>query len=387
MKRFLPLLLRAAVVLAVSALVVEGAFRYVVFGEGRIARAAARTFPDLRRPQSYAEEESTQYWLLEYQFRGRGRGREARFEPDLGWVNARTDPATLAHADEEALRGRRPALLFGDSFAACYGDRTKVCFQDLLEQSPLAADWGMLNYGTGGYGFGQIAWECRKVVGRFADRDPFVLVGVLVDNDLDRTLMPFRGWPKPQFRRGPGGGAELVPRELPETRDAFLDRYGIGVASYAWSFLKHGTSLWPRAALQSEVAAWREDVCAVNGDLLRGLVADLRARDMEFAFVLFHGRSFLGPEPSRLQVYEDFLVGELEALGAPYVLSWVPVRADAERTGRGEGDYWYLEGGGKGHLTPLGNELVATVLEGALRGEFHGGTTPPAPDGADEPGH
>jgi len=374
MKRLAARSLRLLIVLAVSALALEGLFRAVLFGRGGVVQAAGRRFPTLREPGSYADDLSPEYWLLQYRLNDeKTDGKEARFDSGLGWVNALTEPETMRHAGEETLGERRPVLLFGDSFAACYGGKGKTCFQDLLEASDLGQRFALWNYGVGGYGFGQIALSCRRAVARARERDPVVLVGLLVDSDLDRTLLAFRGWPMPQFRLDGRGRAAEVPRELTRTRDAFLARYGIPIASYALRFLKYGTSLWPKDALRAERAAWQREVLEVNGALLRELVADLRAHGIEPAFVLFHGRSFLRPG-SRYQPVEDFLVSELEALAVPYVLSWVPLRADAERTGRQEEAYWIARGKGAGHLTELGNELVFGVLRGALLGEFHGGT-------------
>ena len=377
MKRLPARSLRLLLVLAVSGLALEGLFRAVLFGRAGVVQAAGRRFPTLREPGSYAHDLSPEYWLLQYRLNDhKTDGKEARFDAGLGWVNALTEPETLRHAGEDTLGDRRPVLLFGDSFAACYGGKGKTCFQDLLEASDLGARFALWNYGVGGYGFGQIALSCRRAVARSRARDPLVLVGLLVDSDLDRTLLSFRGWPMPQFRRDERGEPAAVARELTPTRDAFLERYGIPITSYALRFLKYGTRLWPRDDLRAEREAWQREVLEVNGALLRELVADLRAQGVEHAFVLFHGRSFLRPG-SRYQPIEDFLVGELEALGVPYVLSWVPLREDAERTGRKEDAYWIARGPGAGHLTELGNELVFGVLRGALLGQFHGGTPVP----------
>lgn len=367
-------LLGVLLVLVVSGLGAELLVRQALLGDGPAALALARRHPPLRYPTSYADQLTSEFWLLRYRLRNEAhRGKEARHHPDLGWIDGKTDPVTFENRGEPGMGDRRPVILVGDSFAACFGDSSKLCFEDMLARSDLEPTHRMLNYGTGGYGFGQIAMATRAALARHLERRPIVIVSLLPESDLDRTLLGFRSWPKPRFELDSEGRAVRTPRVLPETRDEYLSMYGTGIRSYAWAYLKHGSSIWPESWLAAERRRRFEECRAVNAAVLRELVADLREAEVEFWFLLFHGRSFL-TEGSPEQPYEDLIVRELEDLAVPYVQSWRPLREDAARTGRGPDDYWIRRGPGKNHLTSIGNEVVFQCILDGLAGRFHGGT-------------
>lgn len=373
MKRVRRVLIRLVISLAVVGVALEASFRWVLFGGGDWPGVVAARWPELREPESYAHKLSPEHWTLLYRLRDKSfAGREARHDPELGWVGNRVDASTFRHKDEPRLEGLRPVILVGDSFAACYGSADGGCFEVLLAKSALGGEYGLLNYGAGGYGFGQIAGSCRRAVARLRDRSPLVIVSALVESDLDRSLLGFRGWPKPQFTLAADGSPTTLGRALPPTREEYLEQYGVGIRSYAWRFLKYGTSVWPRAWREAEDARRFEQCCAVNEAILEELVADLREADVEFFFLLFHGRTWLAP-PSPFQPMEDFFTGALEALDVPYVLSYRPLREDAARSGRGADEYWIARGPGQGHLTPLGNEVVFRCFLDGLAGKFDGG--------------
>ena len=100
-------------------------------------------------------------------------------------------------------------LLFGDSFCEC-ATPPEECWQGLLERSPLGPRFALVNYGTGGYGLDQVLLLARRVLDRWRGRDPLVVVGILVDDDLDRDALALRNFPKPRFRLADG-----VPQQGP----------------------------------------------------------------------------------------------------------------------------------------------------------------------------
>ena len=89
---------------------------------------------------------------------------------------------------------------------------------------------------------------------------------------------------------------------------------------------------------------------------------------MEFFFLVFHGRSFLGRP--RYADRERFLIGELERLRAPYTLSRLFLAEDARATGRGVKDYFLTSGPGRNHLTPAGNVVVFQAIAEGIEGRF-----------------
>ncbi len=112
----------------------------------------------------------------------------------LGWVG-NFNPHTFRHYEEFRIRQKRPVLMFGDSFVSCEGD--VVCFEDLLKQDVKASgQYGILNYGVGGYGIDQILLLMQEVLPLYPDA--IVVVG-LMTMDIDRAHLSVREAPKPRF--------------------------------------------------------------------------------------------------------------------------------------------------------------------------------------------
>lgn len=360
--------LRLLAVFAVSALLLEVFFRWALFGEDRLALALGRRLPVLREPQSYAHTRSAAYWKLAHLTTDEQyRGSEARYDPVLGWHSRLFEPGSYAHADEAAVGARRPVLLFGDSFAKCVTGQ-ELCWEGLLERSELAGEFALLNYGVDGFGLDQISLACRLVLPRFLDREPVVVVCVLLDDDIDRSILDFRGRPKPRCGLTEERSVEWSSEPVPPSRADYLRQHGVGIRSYAWGFLTHATPLLPwarRAALREHDA----DVRRLGRALLEELVATLEAAEVAYFFVGFHGPTF-GQESSRVRRREIFFTQTLDRVGAPYVLSRVPLERHAAQSGVSWDAYFYTEGGKRNHYTPLGNEVVFQAIRDGLRGEF-----------------
>ena len=99
---------------------------------------------------------------------------------------------------EAALDGRRPVLLFGDSYTRCMTDEAN-CFEGWMERSSMGATHRVFNYGVRGYGIDQIALLAGFALEHWRGRKPIVAIGIFVDDDIDRAWLDHRGWPKPRF--------------------------------------------------------------------------------------------------------------------------------------------------------------------------------------------
>ena len=256
-------------------------------------------------------------------------------------------------------------LLFGDSYAWC-ATPAADCWQGLLERSELSDRLCLLNYGAGGYGLDQTVLLLDLALPRFIDRDPIVVVSLLVDDDLDRSLLDVRGWPKPRFELA-DGTLVRVERELPATREDFLAEDGVRIGSYAWRWFVHGTRLLPWRLRRWPIGDLDGRMVDLNRALLADVVDRLEVSGVPFAFLLFHGWSIFDPTPSHgLRLREDLVTGELDRLGTPWISSRRAILEDAALTGRGRGDYFLLEGRMPNHYTPLGNAVVFAPLRDAL---------------------
>ena len=354
-------LARVLVALVVGLLTVEACVRALVWYEVPYTR---RLRERLRNPANFAPSVTDEYWKLRFLFADRDRHRPPQaYHPELGWISGRIDRDTFEHRDAARLRGRRPILLYGDSFTACETSAAD-CWEGLLERTELGERFAILNYGTGGYGLDQMLMLMRRSLDRYAALDPLVLVGILVDDDLDRTLLSFRGWPKPRYTLEDG---ELVAHtELRRDPAEFLAENPPRIASYAWRWLVNGTTLVPR----SQRLRWSGTLAAfgeargLSRSILEAMKQETSSRSLDLAVIVFHGKGWLDSRPPR-SWREPFLVAELDRLAIPWALSRTPL----EQASGEVRDYFFLGGRHGGHLTPLGNEVVFEALADLIRSQ------------------
>lgn len=352
--------------LALAALLVEGALRFLLFSDFAHAHGLGW---QLRNPSLYAPREAgRENWKLRVPLGLEDGRRSPDFDARFGWLTSTIDPTTLAHVDEARVGARRPVLLFGDSYAGCVAE-AGTCWQDLLEASPLAARYCLLNYGVGGYGLDQVRLLMEPVLARFAQRDPLVVVGILVDDDLDRPYLALRSFPKPWFTLA---GSELVLHGLEhEDANAYLRDHPVGIRSYLWRWFLFGSRLVPRrAALRwSDEADHVEAKRALDRRLLEEIERLLAARGMDSFVVLFHARRALeAPGPYSWQ--EPFLYAAFEELGIPFVSSKRALRAHLARTGLAAEELYLRSGPGINHYTGATIGVVFETLRDGIEGRF-----------------
>lgn len=335
--------------------------RWLLFGEGTVASALGER---LRDPNRFADALSEdEFWKLQRILQPVAeRDQFARAHAELGWVPARVDRESLAHRAERSLRGRRPVLLYGDSFSKCVVPADE-CWESLLEESPLGEDLRMLNFGACAYGLDQIVLLLERSIDRYVEEDPIVVIGILVDEDLDRCALSFRGHPKPRVTVRAGGLGWEFPGAM--SADAWMAENPLQISSYLGRLcMRSGFSpqSWGEGAKASMIAQKQR-----SADwLLRRAQELLEARGLDHFVVLFHGE-LLAQRRAGSDWREAFLERSLGELGVPFVSSREHLVADHLATGRVNRDYFIGEGAFGGHLTAVGNEAVfPAFLDGLL---------------------
>ncbi|MFT5051077.1 MAG: hypothetical protein ACI8QZ_002485 [Chlamydiales bacterium] len=359
-------LLRRALLLGLVALLLfELAIRWLLFAApSAMAAVGAR----LQHAELFAAPWEDDYWKLRYLFRDAARAHRPPSHPLLGWHTAEVDPDDLEHRAHGALAGRRPILLYGDSFAACVTPAAE-CWQGLIEASPYGMSFALLNYGTGGYGLDQTYLMARESLPRYLPERPLVVIGILIDDDLDRTGLRMRGWPKPYLVPAADGGLQLDEPVAPD-EEHFLGEHPLSIRSFAWRYLLCGSGLLP-AWLENRFTGRREALERTrycSRLILEALAQELRASGSEHFVILFHGPPASGSPLGRRQHAgwrESFLVRELERLGLPYVLSSVELAASGE-----PGLFVEDASARRGHYTAAGNRAVFGTLVRGIEGQF-----------------
>ncbi len=357
--------------LATGALALVGtevALRLLLFGDSPVLARAGR---GLRRAGRWADpRRDPLFWKLNYYWAHPDRRRARANFPDplLGWRSRDIEPETYVHRGLAALGARRPLLLYGDSFAQGVGDREDR-YEALFEGLPEAREFALLNYGVGGYGFDQIWLLLRESIDAYADRDPVVVIGLLMDDDLDRTMFDFRGWPKPRVHLE---GDRLVV-EPPPTLDAdeYMRRFPPTVRSWLWRFLLHSPAFLDeerRARLRGEAEALARKK-AVNRAILADAWEQVRRRGLPGFVLLF--TSFGATRAKGPHGWEEpFLLETLRELEIPYVITRPDLLRYADEHGLALEDLFLKRGPWKGHYSRAGNEATLRTIQRGLRHEF-----------------
>lgn len=338
--------------------------RWLLFGDGPLSVALGSS---LRDPNRFADALSDDdFWKLQRSFqREHERDQFKRADSVHGWLPARADKQDLSHRSERNLRGRRPVLLYGDSFSECVIP-AEDCWESLLEQSPLSAELCMLNYGACAYGLDQIVLLLERSVDHYLDLDPVVVIGIYIDEDLDRCALSFRGHPKPHVVENEDGFAWEFPGDV--TSSEWLEEHPIEIDSYLARLVASSGALSMGASVESKSALIARKQRAATW-LLQRLQLLLEERGLEHFVVLFHGERLASARKVR-DWREIFLVRTLDELGIPYVSSREALFADHVATGRDAGDYFLREGSLRGHYTASGNEAVFPAMLDGLRGKY-----------------
>jgi hypothetical protein len=369
LRRALRRLALACASVALGLLLLEGSLRFLLFSDSALAQ---RIGAPLRMASHYASLYSGRdFWKLEARFKRAlpPDPRRPAYDERFGWLKPEIDPVTLRHADEARLGARRPVLLYGDSFAACMTPADE-CWQALMERSDLGAGHALLNYGVVGYGLDQMYLLLRATLDLYAERDPVVVIGILVDDDLDRCYLALRDLPKPWFTLDDGGELVLHP-PLARTPLAHVALDPPGVTSYVWRALVTQSGLvkpWDVPAWTGEgdhVAVKQALATALFGALER----ELEARGIERFYLLFHSRrSATAPRPYLWQ--EPFLYAELERRALPFVSSKRALIEHVRRTKTSLTDLFIQDETGPNHYDAEGNAVVFETLRAGLERRF-----------------
>lgn len=325
----------------------------------------------LRRPQRYSDGNyEDDYWKLTWlQARPAAQDAGPGADPVLGWTGPLIEPGTCAHSQEAAVGERKLVLLFGDSFAYGVG-KNPDRFQSILERSDLGREYALLNYGVGGYGLDQIYLLMKRALDRFEGRDPIVIVSMLIEGDLERSVLSFRSWPKPRLELADGELRSRGPVE--PSASQYIEEHPIAIRSYLWRlFLNHRS-----AFLADARKRWRGEEAIdaekqrLNRRILEEIERELARRKLRHFFLVFHIERGALAKWERFAWQEDLLHDVCAELGVPLVDTrpYLSFASDGE-----PGRCAQLYGHGEplnGHHNGLGNRVCFEAIRQGLSGDF-----------------
>ncbi len=340
----------------------EGILRWLLFSDAELAQRWGAPYRDagLYVPTTYRDE----YSALDFLFTPReARWKPGNPHPELGWIKPSIDPATLLHADAAHLGERRPVLLYGSSFAACSGAES-VCFEELLERTDLSSQFSLLNYAVTAFGLDQAMLMLARTLEHYAGHDPVVVMGFVVEADLDRLMMSFYFAPKPRFLSSAEGRRLVLPEMLDPA--AYIERHPPEIASYLLRYLVHGAHVLPSrvSRLWFDENSHILERRALTGHLLLRLHLELEQRGIEHFVFLFHSERAL-PPLSEPHPDEEALLSFLEQERIPYVDSRRVLQEDLPPLGIGAAALFSRVKPGQDHPNDLGCEVL---FNGLVRG-------------------
>lgn len=337
-----------------SFLLAEFGFRMILFSD-------IPGFDNLRNPSLYADSDSDDdFFKLRYIFSRWHGSQKHPPHPILGWIGDLPSDS-LVHNDTKSIQGRRPVLLYGDSFARCVSPGV-LCFQHILNSDQeFSKHHYLLNYGMSGYGVDQIYLLFHNTVHLYDD--PFVVVSMMT-LDLDRNVLTMRDQPKPYFRIE---DEQLQLRGTPVTltQEEFVSANPPQIRSYLFRrvlFSGHFPKQI-RSFLRSE-SRTIEQKKAVSKEIILEIVNELEANNIDYVFVIFHphvpGLSTLDSESDWRDPWLRKLLDDNQV---PYIWSKDLFRQD---TGDDEPSFDRYIIPNDGHPTTHFNELISQEIKGVV---------------------
>jgi hypothetical protein len=325
----------------------------------------------IRQPQKYSDGDTEDdYWKLRSGFQDPSLIVDApNADPITGWTGSFITPGTYAHVNENAIRGRQVVILYGDSYAQCNTPPAE-CFQAILERSDLARQYVMMNYGVGGYGLDQIYLLLKHSIDRFKDVDPIVIVGILLESDLERSVLSFRDWPKPHLAIV--DGSLVLPKPVETDTKKFLAENPVSIKSFLWRFF-----LFHPAHFMSKLRAkWRTndriraEKEVLNRRILIEIDRELTSRHLRHFFLIFHAEQG-ALEPWDLFVWQEQLIRDVCAeFSIPLVDTRPYLTFAADNRPVKAAQFYGHSGPLNAHHNAVGNVVCFEAFRQGLRGDF-----------------
>ena len=361
--------LRVVLVCLVLGLILpEVIIRWVLFSPTVWAREMGA---DIRRAHYFADPDLEEaYWHLRWTLddspaKHQGPSHDQR----LGWVNSRFDPESREHLAQDELPGRRPVLMYGASFVDCMTKR-RHCFERLMRNSELGPEHCLRNYGVGGYGIDQVLLLMQDSIDHYAEDDPVVVFGIVLDSDLERSVLGFRAWPKPRLRLT---GGDLVGPEpvFDGGSGAYVAEEGIGITSYAWRYLLHHDRMTNQEGWK-DLLRGTEAKRAEQDDLIDAILFAMRdeceSRGLDYFFLFFTSPRSLPPHEVPPQ--EERLTRLFLEEGVPFVHVRPYIMRAAEAYEEGLDALFIPAGPAQHHPNAEGNRVIFEALRDGIEGRF-----------------
>lgn len=237
-----------------------------------------------RKPPLYADEWDTDYWKLLQKWNV--VELKSNTHPLLGWCKWNVWQKNLFHKDLQDLNGRRPVVLYGDSYAQHVD--TGQTMRDLFEKDSIFnSRFKFINYGNGGYGTDQIYTMFAHT---FCKMEKPIVIFSFLTLDLERSILSFRDGLKPLLFVDSIGRLAFDNSMVSMGTKRYLRLNPPEISSYLWrKFLYSKANFLPYALTErftGEKDA-RERIVQLNTCILESVIQQLDLTQTDYCFLIF----------------------------------------------------------------------------------------------------
>lgn len=271
--------------------------------------------------------------------------------PILGWSQVYISNDNPLGLMQESLglvqSGKQKILFYGDSFVRGGADHD---YQIPVYMTKHLDNAAVIDLSCGGYGLDQIflmfEFTHRKI------KHPHIFIGVLVDDDLDRSILSVRTGQKPYFILDNGKLAlEGVPID-PDPRHYF-EQNPPRIKSYIFRYLYRGVC--SKFHLSEKKLNKVAQKIKINARIIEELNKICKEEGYYLEFILFYSRHNL-----RFECWQEkFIKDKLMELGVFYIDTKAILLKYADQHSIDLNEFYKLEGDGANHHNNLGNEAIA----------------------------
>ncbi len=304
----------------------------------------------LKNPILYARTNEENFWCLQYFWVKKWMPpAPLQMQPLLGWSQTEVTAENPLGLQGDTLKrlvpdGRKKILFFyGDSFVKGHSE-PDFFLPRYLGRHFQSVD--VLDLSGGGFGADQSYLMFKKTHEKVPQ--PFVLAGILMNDDMDRAVMKLRTSKKPYFVNARG---QWGLRGIPATGDPeqfFKPR----ILSYVYAFLRIRLG-WGKDSRRPEIEA-------LNRELVRRTKHECDSHCSGLTYVLFYPINDLKTVDWR----ETFFKEELRKQGVEFI-DTKPALLEYLSAHQLDASSLYVAD--KGHHNNLGNQIIGDALLTYLR--------------------
>lgn len=352
MKKFLKTISYIFICASVCFLIIEVLIRVSLFSDHfKIER--------IRQPGLYGGySEDDDYWKLYYKLIGEFKPPNPKaIHPMLGWSQAWVDKSNPLGLRDESLRlidaEKKKILFYGNSYVRGASNSEYEIPSYMNSKLKEAA---VIDLSSGGYGLDQMFLMFKLTNEKVAS--PYIIFGILVDDDLDRSVLSVRTGQKPYFDLKNG---KLTLKGVPVDPDPqhYFNTNPPKIKSYLFRLIFRGFFHGYLNKINQKIA--------VNAKIIEEIGSVCKTKQYPLSFVLFYGEGYL-----RFTSWQElFIKHKLKELKIPYIDTKDFLKNYAGHNKVDFSAFYIAKGYTRNHHNNLGNRIISDAILNYFSKEYN----------------